>query len=229
MWRFVLGVILSFSPQSWRCWYSHSVTSCAVNALDSALQNGPPAAAVPGPLIGLAGLALWLLHPLTWLLGYFDIGGVVRLLAAVATEQIFGTLPLTLIDWSYGKVTGRPPEVDGTFSPGIREQLRSFFATVREKVVVGRLPAEDQLEELTQDGERCLKIHSSRPKREWVPRKVVRIADDYFRLERTEPGKPPRPFVFVLLRLAAGVPGRMIIVYDAPPAWHELSVDAHAR
>jgi hypothetical protein len=96
MWRFVLGVILSFSPQSWRCWYSHSVTSCAANALDSALQNGPPAAAVPGPLIGLAGLALWLLHPLTWLLGYFAIEGVVRLLAAVATEQIFGTLPLAL-------------------------------------------------------------------------------------------------------------------------------------
>jgi hypothetical protein len=57
------------------------------------------------------------------------------------------------IDWSYGKATGCPPEGDGTFSPGIREQLRSFFATVREKVVVGRLPAmEDQLEELTQDG-----------------------------------------------------------------------------
>jgi hypothetical protein len=96
MWRFVLGVILSFSPQSWRCWYSHSVTSCAANALDSALQNGPPAAAVPGPLIGLAGLALWLLHPLTWLLGHFAIEGVVRLLAAVATERIFGTLPLAL-------------------------------------------------------------------------------------------------------------------------------------
>jgi hypothetical protein len=40
--------------------YSHSVTSWAANALDSALQNGPPAASVPGPLIGLAGLALWL-------------------------------------------------------------------------------------------------------------------------------------------------------------------------
>jgi hypothetical protein len=155
---------------------------------------------------------------------------VVRLLAAVATEQILEPFRWRWIDWSSGKATGCPPEGDGTFSPGIREHLRSFFATVREKVVVGRLPAmEDQLEELTQDGERYLKIHSSRPKREWVPRKVVRIADDYFRLERIEPGKPPRPFVFVLLRLAAGVPGRTIIVYDAPPAWHELSVDAHAR
>jgi hypothetical protein len=77
------------------------------------------------------------LYPLTWLLRYFALEGVVRLLAAVATEQILGTLPLKLIDWSYGKATVRPPEGDGTFSPGIREQLRSFLATAREKVVVG--------------------------------------------------------------------------------------------
>jgi hypothetical protein len=62
-------------------WYSHSVTTWAANALDSALRNGPERD-VPGQAIGFSALVLWVIHPLTWLIGFFVIEGVLRLLAA---------------------------------------------------------------------------------------------------------------------------------------------------
>jgi len=77
---------------------------------------------------------------------------------------------------------------------------------------------EDELVESTRAGESFLEIHASRPKPEWVPPRVVRIGDAYFRLEEWSPGKSPRPFVFALRRLAAGVPGRSVILYQAPRA-----------
>ena len=251
MWRLVLGVILSFLPQRWRqtiglredfpwvratilsgvgetllalvalvYWYSHSVTTWAASALDSALRNGP-AASIPGQAIGLAGLVLWLLHPLTWFVGYFVIEGMVRLLAAVSTEQIFGTLPLAVIDRCYGKASGRPPKTD---NPSFREQLQSLLWSVREKILVARSPdMPDQLEKPTKHNEALLRIHSSRPKQDWIPPKVVRIGDNYFRLERIERGRLPRPFIFVLALLPAGVPGRSVIVYDAPSSSNKLT------
>jgi hypothetical protein len=121
MWRLALGTILALLSRRWRArlrfdeaipwvratvlsgflesllallglfdWYSHSVTPRAANALDSALRNGPERA-VPGQAIGFSALVLWLIHPLTWLIGFFLIEGLVRLLAAAFTEQIFAT------------------------------------------------------------------------------------------------------------------------------------------
>src|SRR5229473_3130255 len=205
MWRLALGTILSLTPSRWRAglrlneaipwvratvlsgflesllaffalidWYSHSVTTWAANALDSALRNGPERA-VPGQAIGFSALVLWVIHPLTWLIGFFVIEGLLRLLAAAFTEQIFGTAPLAFADWCYGKVTGR-----------------------------------------SLDGEALLEIHSSRAKAEWIPPRTVRIGDTYFRLEQLTQGNAPRPFVFRLRRVAAGAPGRTVIVYESP-------------
>jgi hypothetical protein len=197
-------------------WYSHSVTSWAASALDSALRNGP-ASSIPGPVIGLAGLVLWCIHPLTWFIGYFAIEGVLRLLAAAFTDQIFGTLPLALADWCYGKMTRRPLEGDALHTPNGRAQLQSFFSAVREKIITRRLPEiGDELVEVTENDDRILEIHSSRPKAEWIPPKIVRIDDSYFQLQDVTEGKSPRPFIFRLKPLAAGVTGRTVIVYHAP-------------
>ena len=73
-----------------------SVTTWAANALDSALRGGPESA-VPGQAIGFSALVLWVLHPLTWLIAYFVIEGLVRLLAAAFTGQVFGTFPLAVV------------------------------------------------------------------------------------------------------------------------------------
>ena len=247
MWRLALGIVLSLLPQPWRAalrlneairweaatilsgfaesllgllllvyWYSRSVTTWAANALDSALRGGPESA-VPGQAIGFSALVLWVLHPLTWLIAYFVIEGLVRLLAAAFTSQVFGTFPLAVVDWCYGKASGRAPTGDALHVPGGRVQLKSLVSALRERIMVSRLPeVQDELLESRYAGEHRLEIRSSRPKPEWIPPKVVRIGDLYFRLERVSGGKSPRPFVFQLKRLAAGVPGRSVIVYEAP-------------
>jgi hypothetical protein len=247
MWRLALGTILSLTPGRWRAalrlnaaipwvpatvlsgflqsvlaffalvdWYSHSVTTWAANAFDSALRNGPERA-VPGQAIGFSALVLWVIHPLTWLIGFFVIEGLLRLLAAAFTEQIFATAPLAFADWCYGKVTGRPLEGDALYTPSVRAQFRSIVSAVKEKIIVARLPEiADELSEQSEDGEAFLEIHSSRAKAEWIPPRTVRIGDAYFRLEQLRQGHAPRPFVFRLRRMAAGAPGRTVIVYESP-------------
>ncbi len=195
-------------------WYSHSVTTWAANALDSALRNGPERQ-VPGQAIGFSALVLWLLHPLTWCLGFFFLEGLVRILAAVATDQVVATFPLVVADWGYGKLSGRPLEGDAKHSPGGKEQLREFVASVKQGIVALRLPRlPDECKEVVEGGVLFLEIYASHAKAEWIPPRIVRLGDSYFRLEGAVNGKLPRPFIYRLKRLAAGVPGRTVIVYE---------------
>jgi hypothetical protein len=248
MGRLALGIVLSLLPRQWRervplfesipwqrativsgilesllallalvSWYSISVTTWAANLLDSALR-GCPEASVPGQAIGFSALVLWLLHPQTWFIGYFAIEGAVRMLAAISTEQTFGTLPLAFVDWCYGKATHRPLEGDALHAPSGKAQVQSFVSAMKQEVLLRRLPeVADELVARDEGEESLLEIHSSRPKAEWVPPKIVRVGDAYFRLEHVERRRPPRPFVYRLRRLPAGVPGRTVIAYDAPP------------
>jgi len=247
MWRLALGIVLSPLPRRWRValqpakglpwvsgtvlsgllesllafvalvyWYYLSVTTWAANAMDSALRNGPESA-VPGQAIGFSALVLLLMHPFSWLIGFFVIEGLVRWLAAAFTEQTFGTLPLAFADWCYGKASGRPAEGDALHMPSARLQLQSFVLAVKEKIISMRVPeVADELLERSEGGEAYLEIHSSHTKAEWVPPKTVRIGDSYFRLERLASGEKPRPYIFRLRRVAAGVPGWNVIVYEPP-------------
>jgi len=53
---------------------------------------------------------------------------------------------------------------------------------------------------------------------DWNPPRVVRYEDRYYRLEDYARGSGPRPFVYRLRRLAAGVPGRTVLVYSPDEA-----------
>jgi hypothetical protein len=247
MWKLALGVVLSFLPRRWRCalasneevpwvhatvlsaliqgllafdalvaWYSHSVTTWAANAMDSALRNGPERT-VPGQAIGFSALVLWMIHPVTWFIAFFVFEGLVRLLAAAITDQIFPTLPLAFADWCIGKVTGRAPEGDAQHMPSMREALQSIISIAKDRVTAAGFPeVADELTEHTEDGEVILEIHSSRRKAEWTPPKTVRIGESYFRLEHWTEGQAPRRFIYRLRRVAAGAPGRTVIVYESP-------------
>ena len=203
-------------------WYSRSVTTWASNALDSAMRNGPEAQ-VPGQAIGFSALVLWLIHPLTWCVGYFVLEGLVRLLAAVSTEQVVATLPLVGVDWIYGELTGRAPEGDAKHTPSAKAQVQEFVSSLKQGVMALRLPhLEDECRESGEGAESMLEIHASHPKAEWNPPRVVRMGDTYYRLEDAAQGKPPRPFIYRLRRLAAGVPGRTVIFYERPHRAKEI-------
>jgi hypothetical protein len=245
MWGIVLGVALSVLPRRWRglleqaipwvrCailsgllesllamlalirWYSHSVTNWAANALDSALRGGPEAS-VPGQAIGFSALVLWCLHPLTWFIAYFAIEGMVRFLASVSTEQILPSWPLAVVDWCYGKFTCRAPEGGALHLPNGKEQFQSLLQAAKGAAKTIGLPeVPDKLVEVAFGADSILEIHSSRPKAEWTPPRVVRVGLLYYRLEAASEGSPPRPFIYRLRRLAAGVPGRSVLLYEPP-------------
>jgi hypothetical protein len=128
----LLECLLAFAALLY--WYSHSVTTWAANALDSAMRNGPEAQ-VPGQAIGFSALVLWLIHPLTWCVGYFALEGLVRLLAAVSTEQVVATLPLVGVDWFYGKLSGRAPEGDTKHTPSVKAQAQEFVSSLKQGVM----------------------------------------------------------------------------------------------
>jgi len=246
MWRLVTGLALSLLPRRWRArvpeqavpwvtaavlsgmleavlavaglvdWYSHSVTTWAGDALDSALRNGPGAEYDPH-LVGLSAFVLWSIHPLTWLLASFFVEGLVRIVAAISIEQILPLWILALADWFYGKVTRRPRERGMGELPAGPEQLRSFLGAAKfaaKRIRLKELP--DELAESEDGGESVLEIRSSRQKADWIPPRVVRVDDSYYRLESVGEGRRPRPFVYRLRRLSAGVPGRNVILYRSP-------------
>lgn len=248
MWRIVLGIALTALPRRWRApalleqaipwvrcailsgllegllamlalisWYSHSVTTWAANALDSALRGGPEAS-VPGQAIGFSALVLWCLHPLTWFIAYFVVEGMVRFLAAVSTEQILPSWPLAVVDWSYGNLTNRPREGDALHTPTAKQQVQSLAVSVRQSAkTAGLAELPDELRESDADGA-ILEIYSSRPKAEWMPPRIVRVGQVYYRLEAASEGSRPRPFSYRLRRLSAGVPGRNVLLYQPPHA-----------
>jgi len=199
-------------------WYSHSVATWAANALDSALRGGPEAS-VPGQAIGFSALVLWCLHPFTWFIAYFVVEGMVRFLAALSTEQILPSWPLVIADWSYGKLTQRPNEGDALHTPNAKQQMQSLAAAVRRSAkTAGLTELRDELLEPAEGGDAILEIHSWRPKAEWTPPRVVRVGGVYYRLEAAAEGSRPRPFIYRLRRLPAGVPGRNVLLYEPPRA-----------
>ena len=195
-------------------WYSISVTTWAASGLDSALRGGPERN-VPGQAIGFAALVLWALHPLTWLIAYFLLEGAVRLVGAAFTGHVMGTLPLYVADWTYGKLTRRQPEPDALYTPGTG-YAASFVSAMKDEWQIRRLPqVNDELAYAEEREEEYMEVRACRPKAEWVPPKIVRMGEIYYRLEAATRGSAPRPFVYRLRRLPAGVPVRGVIVYDA--------------
>jgi hypothetical protein len=253
MWNLVPGIALSLLPRRWRtavpeetvpwvaaailsgvleavlavaglvAWYSHSVTTWAADALDSALRNGPAAAYDPH-LLGLSAFVIWCIHPLTWLLASFFVEGLARIVAAISIEQILPLWVLALADWFYDRVTRRQRGARGL--PGANKPLRSLLETAKlaaKTVCLRELP--DELAEAANGAERLLEIRSSHRKAEWMPPSVVRVDDLYYRLESVCEGPRPRPFVYCLRRLAAGVPGRSVIRYHSPRVRDQAEAD----
>jgi hypothetical protein len=119
-------------------------------------------------------------------------------------------LPLAVVDKVvryvlYGSKTAE--EVPGAAA--------SFFGAVSEKVLESSVPVSaDEVHFQQSATDEIMEIRASRRKPEWDPPRVVRFRENYYRLEGCSKCAGPRPFRYTLRKLAAGVPGRKVIVYE---------------
>jgi hypothetical protein len=247
MWTFLLGPFVSVFPKRWRdalpfsthvrwglatavsglaesaialvavsYWYLHAMTAWVGRGVEAAM-SGKMGPGVTDQAIGSVALVIWVTHPLTLLLGFAGIEGAIRLCAAAFSDNILGILPLFLLDKVFVTVFRRrgPKSMNAANSPN----NSSLVGAVRERVLVARLPiVSDELCFRRSASEEILEIYASRRKQDWTPPRVVRYQDRYYRLEADSLGPAPRPFHYMLRRLAAGVPGRTVLQYSPSDA-----------
>lgn len=204
-------------------WYSYSVSHWAQRALSSALDAHPEVGYLEPSILGLMAYILVILHPITWLIAWWGIEGVVRISAAVLTGEVFGTLPLILVDRALPRVRRQyhleTSAMSGSveFSSGQRRTIStSLCAVLRRRYFEMRLPlVPDKVSLVKVSTGETLEICSCRMKPDWELGCLVCYQEQYYRIvEFTERRSQwPRPFVFSLLRLPAGVPGRTVIAY----------------
>jgi hypothetical protein len=125
---------------------------------------------------------------------------------------VLGVLPLFVLDkallrFSRGARAQRTAETESIWS--------SFFNSLRQQLVLLRHPAlPDEVHHFTNELGDVMLVSSSRPKTGWEPPRIVRCENDYYRLETSSEQTGPRPFMYHLRRLPAGVPGRKVIYYS---------------
>ncbi len=138
--------------------------------------------------IGFLGLWEYLLQPLNVVFIFMIIEAMVRIMAAVATNEVMPTMPLAVIAWLHGLGEDRHRE----FKLGPR---------LADAVMTGISPEFD------------LRIDSCRPK-PWTPLITIRYGDDLFVLSKEMTGPPPRPYVYMLKKIPAGQIVRGLRDYD---------------
>jgi len=245
MWTYIMGPFLALLPKPWRdallfdkrtqaaragalsgllesagaviatgYWYMYAMMKYVDRGIDMAMsgKQGP----VTDQAVAGVPVSLWFAHPFTWLLAYSIVEGVVRLCSAAFSGMIVGTLPLFLFD----KICINPFRVstrNRAEGSSLRSNASSLSGAIRERVIVARTSeVQDELSYRKSGTDEFLEICASRRKEDWNPPRVVRFEENYYRLESASVGSGPRPFLYTLRRLSAGVPGRSVLLY-APP------------
>jgi len=129
--------------------------------------------------MGFTTLVEYAFSPLTLLLVYFSIEGVLRLFAALSADECAGTMPLYLIAWGLDRA-----------------------AKARKERRLGpRLPDEVQhCKGISYD----LCIASCRPKPGWDRLITIEYEDQLYELFEEKKGAPPRPHIYQLRKLPPG-------------------------
>ena len=190
-------------------WYMFEMVHLAAAILNSATSGKVPEGMDNHQVSG-AALILFLLHPLTWLLLFFFWEGAVRLCGAAFAGNVLGTFPLFLAERLFYLFRHRES------AEALRQNGQSFYESIWERIHIARQPElPDMLCYSSSNSEEFLEITASRRKADWVPPKTVRVDDLYYRLEDFSVGKGTRPFRYTLRRLACGVPGRSVLIYNS--------------
>ncbi len=142
---------------------------------------------------GLVLLAAYLVHPVTLLLDYFCLEGVVRALAAFVTGEAVPTLPLVGAAWALGRTQ----------------------AAAAEKALGPRIV------DLVQTGDGSLYnllIASCRIKEGWDRLMTVSYQEKLYEVTHHEEGPPPRRFLYHLRLKPEGKVVRGLYHYDPAEA-----------
>jgi hypothetical protein len=135
-----------------------------------------------------AGFATFAFHPLTWLILYFALEGMLRAVAALSTGEAHGTFPLFACDYLYrvAALRSKTPELP----------------LVRDEVSTG-------------DTSGNIRIASCRRKLDWRHPYTIRYAGTFFQVVAEKVmHRGPRPFVYTLRRLPPGSIARGLQNYD---------------
>lgn len=138
-------------------------------------------AGIPPNTEGFAAFALMFLHPVTWLITWCAVEGMVRFLRAPFTGNALGILPPVLLDKIWARFTSRvraecPADMGSSWS--------SFLPWVRQRVASLRHPVlPDEVRYSADAMGEVMSISSSRPKSGWEPPRIIRCKDTYYRLE----------------------------------------------
>jgi hypothetical protein len=239
MWTYLFGPIFAIFPLPWRMslpfakkvqwerataisgfaeaalalvaimyWYSYAMSTWVENGVSVAL-SGKMGPGVRPQDIGGAALIVWWMHPVTWLLAYLGLEGALRLCAGAFGGHSCGIFPLFLAD----KIVFGPfrRRKDGA---GAVSKVSSFAGAIGERVrTAGLSEVPDELCFTKNESGEILEIRACRRKQDWTPPRTVRYLDGYYRLEADSSAGGARPFLYRLRRLAAGVPGRTVLLY----------------
>jgi len=192
VWGYILGPFLAILPSRWRAtWFANRHFPWRGATIVSGILQ---LIAVPLVVIYFRQYQYFFIvgnftDPGTWLVFYLFFEGVGRSVAAATTGELAGTMLLVAPDW--------------------------LLLYVRRKLAPAPPPLIPDL--VTRDDSRAdwqLRIESSRAKREWNAGRLLRYEDRYYRITSCSEEGGPRPFVFLLSALAAGVPSRSVILYS---------------
>ncbi len=201
MLRLLISIVLSFLPERYRSRFGWGLVSARGALISGILQmlaafglliyryvvffneqfGAIPTHVVVGAAeqggdtavrgLGIIILVAYLLRPVSLLIIYFVIEGLVRVAAAVISSEIVPTLPLQLFALAHGRIAKAKHEHD-----------------------LGPL-----IEDLVQPGagDFALCIASCRPKR-WTHLSTISYQDNLYELAREDHAQPPRPWLYVL-------------------------------
>jgi hypothetical protein len=140
--------------------------------------------------MGLSTITAFWIHPLTWVLMFFCLEGVLRALAAALTQEVVGTTPLALAD--------------------------RVLALVQRRSYEWKVPL--VADEVTRGDEKTgwdLKVESCRPKPTWKYPLTIQLGDEFFRVEGAVSGATTaRPHAYLLRRPPEGEAYRGVELYD---------------
>jgi len=173
-------------------WYLYAIQAATEPQLDPTMQatKGVPGYGA-GMVVGFASYVAFLMHPLTWVLGYFTFEGIYRGFAALVNAEAPGSGPLVLADWIVRT-----------------RQQRSYERRV--PLVTDKVTADPAGKQWN------LKVESCRPKPLWKFTKVIKFKEDFYQvIEETAQGATPaRPHVYLLRNVPAGEAYRGMEIYD---------------